>query len=127
MQGNPGARTAMQYAIDLVTVPSIIQAHIHQGEEGMLYIGSLSHGAAWRVSMKRTDSPPAVQCRGRRPLVLAGMNGPICVFLYGPVTSPSPEPFTGHFGQGVITEARCSASLAAAIMACAMSASVTHC
>ena len=36
----------------------------------------------------------------------AGMNGPICVFLYGPVTNPSPMPFTGHFGQGVITEAR---------------------
>ncbi len=34
MQGSPGARTAMQYAIDLVNVPSILQAHIHQGPQG---------------------------------------------------------------------------------------------
>ncbi len=47
-------------------------------------------------------SPHEQRCLLQAP---AGMNGPICVFLYGPVTNPSPTPFTGHFGQGVITEA----------------------
>ena len=34
VQGNPGARTAMQYAVDLINVPAILQAHIHQGPQG---------------------------------------------------------------------------------------------
>ncbi len=107
-QGNPGARTAMQYAIDLVNVPSILQAHIHQGPQGsalcsmvyVLYVQGLAVGKQLLCCLRSVGQPEQIL---RAP---AGMNGPICVFLYGPVTNPSPTPFTGHFGQGVITEAR---------------------